>query len=591
MKTFFKTVFATMLGCTFSFILLIVLILIFVFGSAIFSSSDQKVTLTEKTILHITLDHPVMERSTKNPLKELDFMSMKANKPLGLNEIIAAINAAAEDPKISAIFIEPAAFNIGFASLEEIRTALLSFKKSGKPIIAYGEIFTQKSYYLASVADKIYLNPQGIFDFRGMAAELYFLKGTLDMLDVDAQIIRHGKYKSAVEPFTLDKMSDANREQYLAFLNSEWQYYLETLSAARNIEIPLLQAYADSLSVRNPQDALNLNFVDGLVYKDSVLNVLKTASGQTVNIDALESISLYKYAKSVASQSKKFHDNKIAVIYAVGEIGGGEGDDETIGSEKISRTIRIARLDENVKAIVIRVNSPGGSALASEVIWREVQLASQAKPVVVSMGDVAASGGYYIACAATKIVAQPNTITGSIGVFGVIFNMGDFFKNKLGVTFDVVKTNEYADMPTVTRPLTDFERSVVQQSVEEIYDTFLQRVADGRNMTAAQVDSIAQGRIWSGTDAVRLGLVDQTGGLLDAIELAAQLAGLDEYQIMELPIQKEFLEELLNDMMGNKLSTWIAQRFIKAYPFLRSLEPVRNQDPFMTRLPYDIVIL
>ena len=591
MKTFFKTVFASMLGCFFSFILIAILVVVFVIGSLSFSGGKKEVRLSEGTILHITMDHSITERANNNPLKELDFISMKSVKSLGVNEIVAAINSAATDKKISAIFIEPSMmFDVGFASLEEIRNALVSFKESGKPIIAYSEVFSQKSYYLASVADKIYLNPQGAFDFRGLASQLYFLKGTLSKLEIQAQIIRHGKYKSAVEPFTVDKMSEANREQYSALLNSIWDHYLDVISVTRNISVDSLNLIADSVLVRNPADAQRFGFVDALVYKDSILEMLKVAVASERSAENLESVTLYQYAKSTGLKPASSSKNKIAVIYAVGEINSGEGSDDAIGSERISRTIRIARTDENVKAIVLRINSPGGSALASEVIWREVKLAADVKPVVVSMGDLAASGGYYIACAATKIVAQPNTLTGSIGVFGVIMNMGDFFKNKLGVTFDVVKTNEYADMMTTTRALTPFELSVIQQSVEEIYNVFVQRVAEGRNMTIAQVDSIAQGRVWSGIDARGISLVDEIGGLNDAIRIASELAGIEEYSILELPIQKDIFEDLFQAVVGRKLMTWITGNFIDQYPFLRSLEPINSTDPFQTRLPFDMVI-
>jgi len=591
MKSFFKTVFATMLGCFFSFILIFVILMIFIVGSLSFSGKDKKVVLQPKTILHMSFDHPVLERGTNNPFKELDFVTMKPSKALGLNEIVAAIDAAASEDAISAIFIEPSLMiDMGFASIEEIRNALIRFRQSGKPIIAYSEIFSQKAFYLASVADRIYMNPEGMFDFRGLSSQLYFLKGTLSKLDIQAQIIRHGKFKSAVEPFTLDKMSQENREQYTEFLTSIWNHYLETISEARGISIERLNSIADSLLIRNAKDALKYGFVDELAYKDKVLEILKVESGSDREINALESVTLQQYAKSVSISSKKFNSDRIAVIYATGDINSGEGSDESIGSERISRNIRQARLDSNVKAIVLRINSPGGSALASEVIWREVQLATQTKPVVVSMGDVAASGGYYIACSANKIVAQPNTVTGSIGVFGVIFNMGDFFKNKLGVTFDVVKTNKHSDMLTVTRPLTAVELGYIQQSVEEIYDTFIQRVALGRNLSTEDVEKIAQGRIWSGLDAMKLGLVDEIGGLQDAIRIAAELAGIESYSLLELPRQKDFFEELVGEMMGKKLTAYFVERFLISYPFLRSVEQIQSKDPFMTRMEFDIVI-
>ena len=580
-----------MLGCLFSFIVFSLIVVFVIVGIITASVKDSDINLQQNSILYLTLDHPILERGTNNPFREADLFSMSPSKAIGLNEIIAAIDAAAEEEKISAIFIEPSLMqNAGMATIEEIRDALIRFKKSGKPIIAYSEVYTQKSYYLASVADKIYINPKGMFDFRGFASELYFLKGTLSKLEIEAQIIRHGKYKSAVEPFTNEQMSDENREQYTELLTSMWNAYLKNIADARGIDIATLNTIADSAFIRNAEDAVNYGFVDEMMYKDQVLEILKVQSGSESDIDKLESVTLHQYAKSITQQSTTFDKNKIAVIYANGEIGSGKGDDFVIGSETTSQAIRNARLDEDVKAIVLRVNSPGGSALASEVIWREVKLTAEVKPVVVSMGDLAASGGYYIACPATKIVAQPSTITGSIGVFGVIFNMGEFFKNKLGVTFDVVKTNEYADMMTMTRPLTQTELALIQFGVEEIYDTFIQRVAEGRNLSIEDVEQIAQGRVWSGLDAKEIGLVDEIGNLGDAINIAAELAGLESYMIVEMPKQKEFLEEIFSDMLGNNLMAFFTQSFYKAYPFLRSIEPVQSHDAFQTRLEFDLVI-
>lgn len=591
MKNFFKTVFATMLGCFFTFILLFVILMVFAMSSLSFSGSEKEVKIRPKTILHLTFDHPIPERGSKNPFREIDFASMKPNKSLGLNQIVETIDAAAQESNISVIFIEPALLiEHGYATIEEIRNALVRFKATGKKVIAYAEVFSQKSYYLASVADKIYINPKGMFDFRGLSSQLFFLKGTLTKLDIEAQVIRHGKYKSAVEPFTLDKMSEENKQQYSEFLSSIWNHYLKIVSEARGISTEKLNGIADSVLVRSPENALSLGFVDGLMYKDEVLEVMKNETGSEGDINELESVSLLQYSSNISGKSKKFSKNKIAVIYAVGDINSGEGNDETIGSEKISRTIRQARLDEDVKAIVLRINSPGGSAIASEIIWREVQLAASVKPVVVSMGDVAASGGYYIACPATKIIAEPNTLTGSIGVFGVMLNMGEFFKNKLGVTFDVVKTNTYSDMFTMTRSMSDFELAVIQQYIEEIYDTFVTRVAEGRKMKPEDVDKIAQGRIWSGLQAKEIGLVDDIGGLGDAVKIAAELAGIQEYSILELPRQKEFFEEFLSDLMGHKLSEYFLRNVFERYPFIKGIEPVLSNDVFMTRMEFDVII-
>lgn len=591
MKNFFKTVFATMTGCFFSFVLIFVILMIIVFSSLSFSGKDKEVVLKPKTILHLTFDHPILERGTKNPFRDVDLVSMKPSRALGLNEIVSAIDAAANDDKIAAIFMEPTLMvELGFASIEEIRNALLRFMESGKPMIAYSEVFSQKSFYLASVADKIYLNPQGVFDFRGISAQLFFLKGTLSKLEIEPQIIRHGKYKSAVEPLTLDRMSDENREQYTAFIKSVWNYYLQNISKSRHINVETLNMIADSLKIQSAEDAVEYGLVDELAYKDRILDILKVQTESDNASNELESVSLLKYAKSAGIKNQTFGKDEIAVIYAVGDIGAGEGNDESIGSEKISRTIRQARFDEDVKAIVLRINSSGGSALASEVIWKEVQLAAAIKPLVVSMGDVAASGGYYIASSASKIIAQPNTVTGSIGVFGVMLNMGEFLKNKLGVTVDVVKTNNHSDMYTMVRPLTTVELSYIQKGVEDIYDTFIQRVADGRDMSVSDVEKIAEGRIWSGIDALNIGLVDELGGLNDAIRIAAELAGLESYAILELPRQKEFMEEFLSDFMGQRLMTYFSERFFKTYPFLRSMDPVNSKDPFMTRMEFDIVL-
>jgi protease IV len=591
MKNFFKTVFATMLGCFFSFIVIFIILMVFLISSISFSGKEKEVKLKANTILHLTFDHPILERGSKNPFREIDFATMKPSRALGLNQIVSTIEAAASDPNISAIFLEPALMvEHGFATIEEIRNSLIRFKESGKPVIVYSEMFSQKSYYLATAGDKIYMNPKGMFDFRGLASQLFFMKGTLQKLDIEAQIIRHGKYKSAVEPFTLDRMSDENREQYSAFLNSIWNYYLQNVSDARAIQIETLNQVADSLMVRKPEDAMTIGFVDGLMYKDQVLELLKSESGSVKPANDLESITLASYAGSQKIHEKKLRKDKIAVIYAVGDIGSGQGSEDAIGSEKISRTIRLARNDDQVKAIVLRVNSPGGSALASEVIWKEVQLTSAVKPVVVSMGDVAASGGYYIACPATKIVAQPNTVTGSIGVFGVMLNMGEFFKNKMGITFDVVKTNNYADMFTMVRPLSVFELKVLQSQIEDIYDTFVKRVAEGRNMSVEDIEKISQGRIWSGIEAKNAGLVDELGGLNDAIRLASELAGIKEYSILELPRQKEFFEEFLSDLMGRRLSDVYMKRLLQLYPFINSIEPVQSRDPFMTRMEFDFQI-
>jgi len=477
------------------------------------------------------------------------------------------------------------------ATVEEIRNALLDFKKSKKWIISYAEIYTQKTYYLASVSDKVYLNPAGLMELRGLASQLMFFKNMLENLDIDVQIIRHGKFKSAVEPFMLEKTSDSNREQMEKLLNTVWGSWLNKVSASRNINIDDINMLADSLKIQEAEDAKKYNFVDDVIYKDQLLSELRKKL-DIGNNDEIKFISLGKYtnAKVDDKAEKVISENKIAVIYAAGNIVSGKSTKDNMGSETISEAIREARLDEDVKAIVFRVNSPGGSAMASDVMWREVVLAKKAKPVVVSMGDVAASGGYYISCAANKIVASEKTITGSIGVFGVIPNMKGFFNNKLGITFDDVKTNAHGDIMTVFRPLTAEEKDIIQLGVEKIYDDFITKVAEGRNMTKEQIDEIGQGRVWAGNDAKEIGLVDEIGGLNKAIEIAKEMAKLDDYEIENYPKRPDQIEQLIKEFSGDVETSMIKNRLGDNYKFYQKMESVSQQSGIMARMPFDIEV-
>jgi protease-4 len=425
-------------------------------------------------------------------------------------------------------------------------------------------------------------------EFKGMVAQVMFFKGLLDKIDVEAQVIRHGKFKSAIEPFTLDKMSEANKEQTLTFISGMWNHILAGISASRQISVAELTAIANEYKIQSPQDAVKLKMVDKLMYKDEVLEELRTR----VDVKEVKDLKLMKLAKytNAPEADKKSSKDKIAVIYATGSIGSGEGDEESIGSETISKAIRKARLDDKVKAVVLRVNSPGGSALASDVIWREMLLTKKAKPVVVSMGNVAASGGYYIACAADKIFAYPNTITGSIGVFGIIPNMKEMFNKNLGITFDEVKTNPYADYIPITRRMSDAERMIITNDIETIYTTFITHVSEGRKLTVAQVDSIGQGRVWSGVDAKRLGLVDEFGGLNDAIKEAASLAKLKEYSTMELPEQKDTFEQLMETFSGDNASVLLKKEMGAAYPYFQYLSRMSRMQGVQALMPYEIEI-
>ena len=589
MKEFFKFVFASMVGVILSFFVIFLLLIIMVTAIVSSAGSDRKADLSANTVLHLSLNTPITERTDKNPLGNLDFMGFSGQKSIGLNDILANIRDSKTNDNIKGIYLDLTSIPAGFASTEEIRNALIDFKKSKKFLIAYSEVYSQNAYYLASVADKIYLNPEGIVDFRGLSSEITFLKGALEKLDIEAQVIKVGTYKSAVEPFILDKMSDANRKQVTSFLGSLYDHMLTQVSKSRKIPKDSLFAIANNARVRNAGDALNLKMVDGLKYKDQVLDEFKSLTDVKPEKD-LKSVSIADYPLKQKEGSSESSSNRIALVYANGEITGGEGSDEVIGSDRISRAIRKARTDDKVKAVVLRINSPGGSALASDVIWREVVLTKKVKPIIVSMGDVAASGGYYIACAADSIYAQPNTITGSIGVFGIIPNMKNFFNNKLGITFDGVKTGQYADLGTVSRPLTESERQIIQNEVNKIYSGFTQKVATGRKKSQSYIDSIGQGRVWSGTEALNNGLVDKLGNINDAIASAAKKAKLKDYKIVEYPSQIDPLQSLFNDT-GDKVRTYFTKRELgENYTYYQQVKYVLNLSGIQARMPYNISI-
>ncbi len=588
MKEFFKFVFASMIGFILSFFVVFILLIAILVSMVSSAGSEGKVSPISNSILHVSLDYPIKERTDKNPFAEFGLMGFDSNETLGLNEILENLEKAKKDEHIKGIFLDVSSLAAGFATIEEVRNALIDFKKSGKFILAYSEIYTQGAYYLASVADKVYMNPEGMIDFRGLSTELMFFKGSLEKLDIEAQIIKVGTYKSAVEPFILDKMSEPNRQQVNSFLGSMYDHFLTEISKSRKIPKSTLFTLADSAKVRNPQDALVYKMIDGLKYKDEVLDELKSKSGIEKKKE-LKSVTIEEYDPAPEENSSGSSD-RIAIIYANGDIISGEGNDESIGSDRISRAIRKARLDAKVKAIVLRVNSPGGSALASDVIWREMVLAKKSKPVIVSMGDVAASGGYYIACAADSIFAQPNTITGSIGVFGIIPNMQKFFKNKLGITFDGVKTGKYADLGNVSRPLTDAEKMIFQQEVNKVYSTFTQKVADGRKKSKSYIDSIGQGRVWSGTEALQNGLVDRLGNINDAIASAAKKAKLKDFKIVSYPDQVDPIKSLFENS-GDKIKSYFMKGELgNQYIYYEQMQSAINLSGVQARIPYNIEV-
>ena len=587
MKEFFKFVFASMIGVLLSVFVMFVLGILLIIGIVSTASNESKVTIDDNTVLHLSLNYPISERTSKNPFQNLNFGGFETENNLGLKDILAHIKEAKTDSRIKGIYVDVSAIQGGFASIEEIRNALIDFKKSGKFILAYSEVYTKGAYYLASVADKIYVNPEGMVDFKGFSTEIMFFKGALEKLDIEAQVIKVGTYKSAVEPYILDKMSKPNREQITSFLGSLYTHFLSNIAISRKIPVDSLSAIANTAAVQTATDAVKFRLVDGVKYKDEVLTELKSLCGIAQKKE-LRSVSISDYTPQSKELSKASAD-RIAVVYAVGEIVSGEGDDETMGSENISRAIRTARLDDKVKALVLRINSPGGSSLASDVIWREVELTKKVKPVIVSMGDVAASGGYYIACAADSIFAQPNTITGSIGVFAIIPNMKKFFNNKLGITFDEVKTSKFSEI-SITRPLSDDERLLLQAEVNNIYKTFTQKVANGRHKTPEFIDNIGQGRVWTGAEAIKIGLVDRLGNINDAVKSAAKKAGLKEYKLVDYPDQKDPLKELFDDSADKVRTYFTKQELGENYNYYQKMQSVLKTTGIQSRMPYEVLI-
>jgi len=583
---FVKTMLASMLGSLITIVVLVFLGLAIMTGIILAAMSDDEVEIKKNTLLCLDLNKEIVERAPNTPFS---FINMGSWDVLGLDEILKSIAKAKEDENITGIYLNTESIDCSMGTLEEIRNALVDFKTSGKFIVSYVNLYSQGAYYLATAADQVYLNPEGGILFKGLNAELMFLTGTLEKLDVEVQVVRHGKFKAATEPLILKKMSPENREQITDMITDMWDKVISDISKARNIDPEELNRLADELLIQTAADARQYQLVDSLLYKDQMLAQLR----KLLSIDStarITSVSLEDYMK-VAEKKHEFANEKIAVVFASGDVVDGEGTQENIGGERISRAVRKAREDKQVKAIVLRVNSGGGSALASEVIWREVELAAREKPVVASFGDVAASGGYYIACAANKIVADPTTITGSIGVWGAIPNLQGLMNNKLGITFDNAMTNKNADFIPVMKPLTPYQTAVIQHDVDHVYETFTQRVASGRHMPVEKVDSIGQGRIWSGVEALQLGLIDTLGGLDAAIGMAASMAGLEKYRVMNLPVLKDPIEQLIDQITGNsKPDVYLKEALGEDYLYFNYLRKIREMKGVQARMPVMIMI-
>lgn len=557
--------------------------------SSMSKDTETATVVKPNSLLYMKLNYEIPDRSTDNPFANFNFNSMETVESTGLSQILRNIEHAQSDPNIKGIYLELSSIPTSTATLQELRSKLVEFKESGKFIACYGEAYSQSAYYIASVADHIWLNPEGMIDLHGMASQIMFYKHLFEKLDVEMQIVRgpNNRFKSAVEPYFLDKMSEANREQMEKLLGTVWGEILQGISQSRNISVDKLNQIADNLELMtSAEKSLEYGLVDQLYFKDQVLAELKTLTGS----DKLNAINNDNYAKSYKEKTPS--KNEVAVIYASGQIFDGKGSDDNIYSEDLSKTIRKAREDKDVKAVVLRVNSPGGSAVASAIIGRELDLTKEVKPVIVSMGNYAASGGYWISAKADYIFADPTTLTGSIGVFGTFPNLKGFLNDKVGLTFDVAKTNENADFGSVAEPLTPFQYAKLQENVVKTYDDFTGRVAEGRGLRQTYVDSIGQGRVWAGADAIELGLVDQLGDMEDAIAYAAEKAGLgSDYKVTELPKEKDFFTRIMESMNpSDELDAAMRQKMGVYYDYLQGLENLQKNTGIQARMPFDMII-
>lgn len=582
---FLRNLLAAILGTLIAMGILFFMFLIFIS----LANVEEGVAIKRNSVLELEFEDPINDYTGSN---EADPFAGLFEEAVGLDDILHAIEVAKNDDKIKGISIKSQFVMAGWSQVKAIRDALRDFRESGKFVYTYADLLMQKDYFLASVADSVFLNPVGNLDFRGLSAEILFFKELQEKTGVKMEVVRHGKYKSAVEPFLQNEMSEENRTQIKELLESLWGSMLEDMSADRKLSVENLNAIADSLGGRTPKLAKRAGLIDETLYWDQYEAKLKQAMGKSDD-QAINYVELSDYLKEARKKSIYKGSDRIAVIYAQGEILYGEGGPNYIGQGLINRALIRAREDDRIKAVVLRVNSPGGSALTSDVIWREVVLTKKEKPVVVSMGDVAASGGYYIAAGADKILAEPTTITGSIGVFGTIPNISEL-AGDIGINAEQVETNSNATEYSLFEPMTPEFRGVITESIEATYQTFLTRVAEGRNISMERADSLAQGRVWSGSEALKIGLVDQLGGLEDAIEEAANLAEISSYSIRRYPRYKSNFEMLMEDLSGTK--TRVKEDVLKgelgseAYNLYKEVKRATQQRGVQARMPFSITI-
>lgn len=578
---FLRNLLATILGL-FIFSFLGILILVGIASSG----AEETVNVKENSVLFLPLGGIVSERTPEDPFEGL--FPNQGPTYIGLLDILEVIKNAKADDNIKGIYMEHGYISGGFASLKEIRDALVDFKTSGKFIYAYGEYVSEGDFYLGSVADELYLNPQGSLEFNGFSANISFFKGTLEKLEIEPEIFRVGEFKSAIEPFIRKDMSEENRLQINSFLNSAHDTFLSDIASTRNIPVEKLREISSDMKVRKVADAVDYGLASKVAYEDEMKSLLKVKLGIEEDAD-ITFISWKKYIKSI--KPEEISKNRIAVIVAEGEILMGEGDEGQIGAEKFAREIRNARESSRVKAIVLRINSPGGSLTGSDIIWREIMLTKEKKPIIASMGDYAASGGYYLSMPCDTIVAQPNTITGSIGIFGMLFNMEKFLENKLGITFDVVKTGEYSDIMTVTRSLSDFERQIIQDGVNDGYETFTSKAAEARGMSLEKLKEVAGGRVWTGMQAHELGLVDLLGSFDDAVKIAADKASLgDDYLLSFYPKQQSVFDQLFAEASNEMEARSLKSNYGTLAPYVKQIKNLQHFEGIQARMPFSLEI-
>ncbi|MBX2903308.1 MAG: signal peptide peptidase SppA [Chitinophagales bacterium] len=581
MKQFLKFTLATIVG-----IFLFTIISVFVLaGIAAAAGGKKQIEVPANSVLKLDLNYSIPEQTTDNPFQDIDFSSFKPKSALGLLDVLKTIELAKNDKNIAGIYLPMGINTNGFATLESIRNQLIDFKKSGKFVYAYGVVTSQKSYYLASVADKVFLDKNGYLELRGMGTQITYFKNAFDKAGIEVQEFHVGSFKSAIEPFIRTNMSEPNREQLTMILGDLQNHFVKGITEQRKISAENFQNMLDSLKATNAEECKALGLIDEALYYDQLLNHLKDKTGVKAAKD-VELVELNKYAGKLDKEDKSESANKIAVVVLEGNIVDGEGQEDEIGGDRVAKLLRKLREDEKVKSIVMRVNSPGGSAVASDLIWREVTLAKEHKPVVVSFGNVAASGGYYISCAADRIFVQPNTITGSIGVFGLIPNFKKLMNEKIGVTTDEVALSKHANFGGGLKPLDAFESTVIQKEVEHVYTTFRQRVADGRKTDTAAIEKIAQGRVWTGTQAIERNLADEIGNLDNAIAFAAKKASLKDYKVKVYPEEKSFAEKI-SESFGEMKTSWVKEALGEQYEIFNAINRLKKTSGVQCRMPLE----